>query len=104
LVARRRKGETVKVLLEIEARIILPVDRAPRDARLGDALAESREALDEAFAAGLLDALPVDRRVEPKDRVDDHQVRRPIHAQPCHVDAGHTVVLAHVIASLALHA
>jgi hypothetical protein len=96
LVARCRKGETVKVVLEIEARIVLPGDRAPRDARLGDALAEAGEALDQAFPADLLDVRPVDRRVKPQDQVDDRQVRRPIHVQPRHVGGGHRVVLAHV--------
>jgi ClpP class serine protease len=90
-VARWRQREPVEVQVDVEVRVVLP-DRAA-EAVLVDALAELREALDDARPDDLLEEVPVDRLLEPEQGVDHHQVRRPVHVEPGRVRAPHR--LAH---------
>ena len=98
LVARRRQGEPVHVQIEVEVRDVLPARHAEPQGRLGDALAETREALDEALAHHLSRALDVQRLVEPQQRVDHHEVRGAVHVQPRCVGGAHSVA-GHVLVS-----
>ena len=93
-VVRRRQRDVVEVQLGIEARVVLPV-RSGEQGALDRALAEAREAPDHPLEEGRAAAGPVDRRVEPEDGVDDHEVRRAIHVQPGRVGGGHRVTGRH---------
>ena len=84
-VARGGKREVMEVVLERVVRIVLPPGSTEREAALDDSLAEARVAVDEPRLDDLPEALPVERLVEQLDRIDHHQVRRPIHVQPCRV-------------------
>ena len=65
--------------IEIEVRIILPRWRPDPQTRLRDQLAKPWERLDQARSQDFCDALDTDGFLEPQQRIDDHQVRRPVH-------------------------
>src|SRR5664280_2014962 len=92
--ARRRQGHMVQVVLQGEPRVILPL-RAHQGQPLAHTLAEPAVRLDPAGLDELGDQVPVQRLVEPGDRVDDQKVRRPVHVQPGRVDRGHPLSAAH---------
>jgi hypothetical protein len=70
------------VKIEVEVRIILPRWDPDAQTRLRDELAKPWERLDQARSQDLFDAVGIDRLIEPQQRVDDLQVRRPVHVQP----------------------
>ena len=82
LVAGRGQRAPVEVQARLERGVVAP-DGRPAGQALVDALAEAREALDDALDEDhRARALPVERLVEPQDRVDDHQVGAAVHVQP----------------------
>src|SRR5581483_7536251 len=77
------------VPVQLEVRVILPARQAQPTKRLDDALAEARKALDQPLAYDFTRAIQVQWPVEPQNGVDHHQVRRPVHVEPCRVGAAH---------------
>ncbi len=76
-----RQGDPVEVQVRFERRILLPGGRASGEA-LVDALAEPREAIDDALHHRGARCVPVEWLVEPQDGVDHHQVGAAVHVQP----------------------
>ena len=76
------------VVVDVEARVVLPVGQVATQARPNDTLmkpAEWREAPVEQRS----ESLDVDSAVESEDACDHHQVGRVLHPQPSGVDARH---------------
>ena len=95
-VAGRGQGDVMQVQLAVEVRVVLPEGASAQAAALDRALAEARVAGDEPFVHDFLDARPVDPLVEEQDGVDDHQVRRAVHAQPGCVRTRHPLPSGHL--------
>ena len=93
-VAGRGQREAMEVQPEVEARVVLP-RRALTGAALDDPLAEARKVVRHTLAEHLLHTGPVQRLVEPQDRVDDHEVGRAVHMQPGRIRGGHRVAVCH---------
>jgi len=93
-VVRSGQRHLVEVRLGVEAGVVVPA--RPRERRPPDgALAEAVEAPHDPLTEHGTESLPVDRRVEPQDAVDDHQVRRPVHVQPGSIGDRHRVLTSH---------
>ena len=77
--------------IEVEVRIIVPRRDPDAQTRFADQLAKPWERLDQARSQDLCDAVDIDTLLEPQQRVDDHQVRRPVHVQPRRVGMTHSL-------------
>jgi hypothetical protein len=53
------------------------------------------ERLDQARSQDLSDQVDIDRLLEPQQRIDDYQVRRPFHVQPGRVGVAHSLCTHH---------
>jgi hypothetical protein len=86
--------------IEVKVRIILPRRDPGPPTRLYDLLAEAWERLDQTRSQDLSDAVGIDGLLKPQQRIDDHQVRPPVHVQPSRVGIAHSLPAHHGTSSL----
>ena len=92
-----RQASVVEVAVEVELGVVLPVRTTERERGLHRALAEAHEAPHQALLDHAAQARGVERLVEPHDRRDDHEVRRPVHVEPGRVAVGHRLMGVHAV-------
>jgi hypothetical protein len=76
---------------EVEVRVVLPTGTRPAAPGTHDAATETRVAVDDSSLDDGAQVVEVGSAVEHEDCRDDHQVRRPLHAQPCRVLRWHGI-------------
>ena len=80
VIAWRRQGDSLHVVIEIQTGIVLPRGSPPGQSRSNHPLSEAVDA-QEAGLDRRLDLLRVNRRPQDHDRRDHHRVDRVVHAQ-----------------------